>query len=381
MKVSSVSCSKYQQELVTKQVKEALDLIGGIEEYVTAGDQVLVKPNLLSPHDPELGITTHPLVVRAVIHQVHKAGGQVIVGESSGGMMVNQSLTKKSFVETGTQQVCQELGVEVVNFDRVATEVVTAPQGEEIPLPQVLLAADVVISLPKLKTHSLTLFTGAIKNLYGCIPGMKKAEYHKLYPTPQDFASLIVDLYSLIQPDLAIMDGVIGLEGNGPGTTGVKCRIGSILASTDLVALDTLAASYLGYKSDQVPITRIASEQKLGTNQLEQIEVVGDFAAPNRDFNLPSNALLSILPEWLVGSVFNSLLSRPEVNQEDCVGCQLCLQSCPQEVIVEDGSQVKIKEEDCIKCLCCQELCPEEAITVTEHALVKAIRTLQGIWR
>ncbi|AGB42157.1 hypothetical protein Halha_2283 [Halobacteroides halobius DSM 5150] len=380
MKVASIGCTDYNYGQVKEKVVQTISLLGGIEEFVSSGDTVLLKPNLLSPHQPKLGITTHPAVVKAVIELVKDAGGEVKVGESSGGMMINHSLTQQAFKETGIKEVCQDLGVELINFDRVETKIMTSGQGEEIPLPKVLLEADVVISLPKIKTHSLTLFTGAIKNLYGCIPGAKKAEYHKLYPNPRDFAGLVVDLFSLIKPQLTIMDGIVGLEGNGPGTTGDRCEVGTILAGSDLVAVDTVAASYLGYGADEVPITSIANQQDLGTNDLDNIEILGDFKRPEREYKLPSNALLNLLPNWLLGSVFNSFLSSPKIMQEECVQCKRCLHSCPQKVIVEKNDKLKIELDDCIKCLCCQELCPKEAIVVTEHKLVQLIKQVKKFW-
>ncbi|WP_408955652.1 DUF362 domain-containing protein [Natroniella sp. ANB-PHB2] len=374
MEVIATDCQEYELKSVLKKVREALTKLQ-VEQLVVRGDKVLLKPNLLSPHQPEAGITTHPVVVEAVIRYFQQLGAEVKVGESSGGMMVNQSLTEQAFEKTGVLAVCQKLDVEVVNFDRVSTRVLSSDKYE-FPLPEVLLEADLVVSLPKLKTHSLTLFTGAVKNLYGCIPGMKKVEYHRSCPHPVDFSELVVDIFELVKPDLAIMDGIVGLEGNGPGSTGDACQMGVILASQDLVALDTVAASYLGYTQNQVPITRIAAERGLGSNRLEQIEIIGGYQPSQQEYRLPSNALLSLLPNWLLQPLFGSLLSQPIINQQECIECQLCVQSCPQEVIIERQG-LEIEEEGCIKCLCCQELCPQEAITVKEHSLVRLIRSIK----
>ncbi|MCK8816041.1 DUF362 domain-containing protein [Natroniella sulfidigena] len=374
MEVVAAGCQDYEPKLAIEKVREALTKLQ-VEQLVTRGDTVLLKPNLLSPHPPQAGITTHPVVVEAVIRYFQELGAEVKVGESSGGMMVNQSLTEQAFQKTGVLAVCQKLGVEVINFDRISTEIVSSDEYD-FPLPQILLEADLVVSLPKLKTHSLTLFTGAIKNLYGCIPGMKKVEYHRSCPHPVDFSELIVDIFELVKPDLAVMDGIVGLEGNGPGATGDTCQVGVILAAQDLVALDTVAASYLGYTENQVPITRIAAERGLGSNNLQQIKIVGNFQPSQREYRLPSNALLSLLPNWLLEPLFGSLLSQPVINQQECIECQRCVESCPQDVIV-DREGLEIEEKDCIKCLCCQELCPQEAITVREHQLVRLMRSIK----
>ncbi|WP_027338950.1 DUF362 domain-containing protein [Halonatronum saccharophilum] len=379
MKVAAVTCNGYEEELLDQKVRESLDYLGGIESFVKKGDKVLIKPNLLSPHSPEHSITTHPLILKAVIKLIKEAGGIVKVGESSGGMMVDKSLTQASFKATGVEEVCDEMGVEMVNFDREDIQNLRGEFSKEsFPFPKVLLDSDLIITLPKLKTHSLTLFTGAIKNLYGCIPGMKKAEYHKLYPHPEDFAGIIVDIYSLLKPGLAIMDGVMGLEGNGPGATGTPCEVGVILASQNSVALDGVAASFLGYKYGDIPITRLAYQRGLGPTSFDQIEVLGDFEGGDEKYNLPSNAILSLIPRWILSPLFNSLMSQPVIVQKDCIKCGFCVQSCPQDVIVEKDNGLVIEEKGCIKCLCCQELCPKEAVVVKEHPLVRILRRIRG---
>ncbi len=375
MRISSISCDTYDPKTTREKIERSLEILGGIEKFVGKDDTVLLKPNLLSPVKPETGIITNPVIIDTIIDLIKETGAEVKVGESSGGMTTNTSLTKQSFVKSGLKQVCEDQEVELINFDKVESKTIkVGDEKKRIPFPKPLLESDVIISVPKIKTHSLTLFTGSIKNLYGCIPGGKKAEFHKTHPNPREFSKLIVDIFEFLDPDLAIMDGVEGLEGNGPGERGEKFHLGCLLASSDLVALDTLAASYLGYNEDQVPINNIASNRELGTNKLQNIKVKGDFKAPEKKRNLPSNQILSLVPNWLIQPFSEKLMTRPKINSEECILCKRCLNSCPQQVISEKDGELRINQKNCIKCLCCQEVCPEGAIDINEPFLIKTAK-------
>ena len=371
-----MKCSDYDYKEVKETIRKSLSSFGGLESFIGENDTVLIKPNLLSPVKPESGIITHPTVVRSVIELVKETNAEVIVGESSGGMNEARSLTEKSFEVSGLKDVCRENEVKFVNFDRVKSRMVenSGNTEDEFPLPEPLLDADFIISVPKLKTHSLTMFTGSIKNCYGCIPGMKKAEYHKLYPDPNDFAEVIVDIFNLINPDLAIMDGVEALEGNGPGEKGEKFQLGTIITSTDLVALDIIASSFLGFDENSVPINNIASDKNLGTNNIDDIEMKGDFIPPKNKRKLPDNNFLNFLPNWITKRIGEKLLTKPKINKKDCIYCGRCLNSCPQEAISETKNGMEINEEECIKCLCCQEVCPEGAVGIDQFFIFKMIR-------
>ncbi len=373
-KVSSVACSNYNYQSVKASLNKVFKAIK-VSEMINKDDLILLKPNLLSPHQPEKAITTHPVILAALIELLQEEGARIKVGESSGIMLSGSSLTNEAFVATGIKEVCDKYKVELINFDKTSVKETDAGEltGERFFLPELLFEADLIISVPKLKTHNLTLFTGAIKNLYGCIPGFRKAEYHKLYPNPVDFAELIVDLYQAIAPDLAIMDGIVGLEGDGPGSSGNSCKIGALLGSRDLVALDAVAASYLGYKSDDVPTTKLAQKAGYGQAKSENIEVVGDYTPVDREYDLPSNFLMSILPSFLLRPLAGRLMLAPEINQNKCIRCNRCLENCPKDVIVEKSDYLEIEQDECIKCLCCQELCPEDAVFVKETVLVRLI--------
>ncbi|MBM7623023.1 DUF362 domain-containing protein [Sporohalobacter salinus] len=381
--VASNSCDRYEEDVVKEAVRKSVDELGGLDKFVSKDDQVLIKPNLLSPKAPKEAITTHPLVLKAVIELVQQLGAIPVVGESSGGFLVEESLTAQAFDKTGTRDVCQQLDVEMINFDRVATRKVVNPGStvENFKLPLPVLEADFIISLPKLKTHGLTLFTGAVKNLYGVIPGMKKMEYHRRFPNPNQFMEVIVDILELVGADLAIMDGIIGLAGDGPGSSGIPCEVGSILASNDLVALDIVAASYLGYSDSQIKYLNLAAQRELGIAELNKIRTKGDFSQPEyKKYDLPSNVLLSYLPNFLLRLLSQVLMSKPVIDQQSCTQCKSCLDSCPQQAIVEqkngEDNHLEIDESKCIKCLCCQEICPFDAIRLKENLLFKFLRYL-----
>ncbi len=377
MKVSSASCQDYDPKRVKDRIQKALSPLGGLNNFVDSGDTVLLKPNLLSPKPPESGIITHPSIVKSMIELLQDIGAEVIVGESSGGSSDDEvgTITTRAFKVSGLDEICKDAGVELVNFDNSDYELVDNP-GETvdtIPLPKPVLEADLVIDLPKLKTHTLTMFTGAEKNLYGCVPGIKKREFHSLYPNPNSFSEVVVDILEIIKPELSIMDGVEILHGNGPGEMGEKYDLGTIMASSDPVALDRVAEHYLGFGEGEVQISEIAGERGIGESSLENIRVIGDFEGPEEDLKTPNTGFLSFLPNRILQPISSALDAKPKINADKCKLCGRCYNSCPQETIYKDEDQFRIEHDECIKCLCCQEMCPEGAVEIEEHPLVRLV--------
>ena len=374
--VAIVKCSDYEQRKVDRAVKESLSLIGGLGKIVKAGQKVLLKVNMVNAHPPEYAATTHPVLLRAVIKSVKEVGGKVLVGDSSGMGYEN---VERTWQVTGLKKAAEEEGARVINFRKV--EKIDNYQNKKVPILHLageVLESDVVVSLPKLKTHSFTLFTGAIKNLYGCIPGFHKKELHRLAPRPEDFARLMIEIFSVIKPNLTVMDGIVGMEGDGP-TGGLPRKIGVVLASQDFVALDAVASHIIGYAPFDIDITRVAAERDLGEGRLDKIEIKGTSLDEVKisDYQLASNinTLLRKLPGFILFAFRHlapSMLKiRPAIDKDRCTKCGECIRHCPSEAMKMGEDCPIIDNKACIKCFCCQEFCLERAVGIKYNWLAK----------
>ncbi len=366
-KVSLIRCNSYNSQDVYDAVKACVDLLGGISSIVRNDARVLVKPNLLSAKPPESGIDTHPEVVRAVIRLVKEAGGYVQVGDSVGGSAKKMA---DVYAISGIGQVCQEEGVEIVSFDRIR-------MIRNIPVATAALEADVFISVPKFKTHSLMTLTGGVKNVFGIVPGLYKTKCHKLAPGPENFARLLVDVYSFARPHLSILDGIIGMEGEGPGTGGTLREINLIAASTDAVSLDAVLARIVGLEPFDIRTTREAHRRQLGIGRMENIEVLGDDLSDfiQYGFKLPKTTIYHLVPDSLLRFLAVLLKVKPQVRLDNCKNCGVCVKSCPVGAISNQNDIIKFDYSKCILCLCCHEFCPENAIFIKESIFHRIIRT------
>ncbi|MFO7889805.1 MAG: DUF362 domain-containing protein [bacterium] len=358
-KVSIIKCEEYNRQEVFDAVHDALELIGGIEKFVKKGQKVLLKPNMLSAKNPKKAITTHPLILEAMIKEVRSAGGEVWIGDSPSGAIKG---VKRCWVNTGFLDVAEKMKVRLINFETGGTEIRDI-EGEKFHFTESFFKADVVINLPKFKTHGFTLYTGCIKNMFGTLPGLQKAFVHKRYPHPESFSKKLVDIYECVIPSLHLMDGIWGMEGEGPAT-GKKRKTGLILAGSDGVALDTVASLIMGFAENEVDMIRIAGQRGLGVNNLGKIKVVGNKIDDVKfdDFKLPSNRLIKLVPEFLMKLVGRLIWVKPEANKNICTSCGQCERSCPVGAIQMVDKYPVIDYKVCINCLCCNESCPEGAI-------------------
>jgi len=370
-RVAIVRCRSYDPGQVASAVGEALTLLGGLSEVVRPGQTVLLKPNLLSAKDPDRAITTHPAVLAALVAAVRAAGASPSVGDSPGGALRG---VERVWRNTGMLELSERTGVPLVNFEASgSSEKRGALRSYMIARP--VLEADVVINVPKMKTHVLTLYTGCVKNMFGAIPGFGKGRIHNVAPRPVPFARHVVDVYSLVKPALHVMDAVVAMEGDGP-SGGRPRSVGAILAGTDGVAVDAVAARMMGIAEGRVPTTRIAAERGLGAARADEIEIVGEDPASFdlEGFALPRAGLLNLIPSFIVKGLKPWIWAIPEMSEEwGCRGeaCALCARSCPAGAISMVSGYPVVSRAKCVECLCCHEVCPEHAVRVRLSWLAK----------
>lgn len=368
--VSVVKCPAYDRGKVFSAVKQAVDLVGGIRTFVKQGDRVLLKPNLLKARPPEAAVTTHPEIVRAVIRLVHEAGGDPWVADSPGIGDLRRVCDR-----AGILTVIKEEGARLAETEDA---VVLKNRGrfQRFEIAQWAHDANVIINLPKLKTHGMTILTGAVKNLFGCVPGKRKVQWHFNTGVNHNlFMRMLVELSALIKPRLTIMDAVVGMDGNGPGS-GDPRTIGVVIAGPDPVAVDMVSSKLVGVPPDRVPILRAAQAAGIGETRLDRITVVGEALADVtiRQFRLPPLSHLEWrIPEWARSSLKNAFTTKPVIHHTLCIRCGVCQVHCPQQAIKTSGGRLVLQERVCIRCFCCQEFCPEGAITVGKGWALKIL--------
>lgn len=369
--VSLVKCADYDRDRTHAAVRDAVDLLGGMRAFVKPGERVLIKPNLLKGKPPDAAVTTHPEIVRSVIRLVHEAGGIALVGDSPGMGDIRKVCDK-----AGILDVVSEEGAALVSLDE-AVEVKNRGRFQRFEVARAACEADVIINLPKLKTHGMTTLTGAVKNIFGCIPGKRKVQWHlKTGVHHEHFMTMLVELCALLKPRLTVMDAVVGMEGNGPGS-GDPRRIGVVLAGRDPVAVDVIAAMLVGVSPEKLPVIRAAAAAGFGETRPDRIKILG---APLEsievvNFRLPPPAHLEWhLPEWARSSLKSAFTSKPVIDNTLCIHCGICQGHCPQGAIENRGKDLAIRYRDCIRCFCCQEFCPQGAITVGRGWALKIVK-------
>lgn len=369
-RVAVVRCLDYDQGSVAAAVGEAVELLGGLAAVLPmpAGGTALIKPNVLAPCPPQSAVDTHPAVVAAAVALARAAGaGRVAVGDSSGGGAV-AGRTARALEASGIAAAAAAAGAELSNFDAGGVRTLQGRAGRRLYLAPAALDAAAIINLPKLKTHGLTVITGAVKNLYGCVPGTRKTAYHREYPKNADFAGLLVDIYSAVcagRPSLVVMDAVVALDGMGPGAGGRPRPLGLIVCGTDGVAVDAVAAMLINFPPSAVPTCRAAAAAGAGVADPARIDVVGLPLAEARAarFDVPAVArLVRYAPAPLVRAAVSLMRARPAVDPARCVACGTCAAACPAGAIAISGGAARIDLGRCLDCLCCQESCPEAAV-------------------
>ncbi|MBC8203895.1 DUF362 domain-containing protein [bacterium] len=346
--------NRYDIALIRRELQTALDALGGLA--VKNGDKVLLKPNLLAPRSPEKAVTTHPAVVQAVIELVLDCGGKPFIGDSPG-----VSASAGLWRETGMSELAEKFDIELINFNsQPLTEYEI--RGNRYYLSRTALECDLMINLPKLKTHALTLYTGAVKNMFGCLPGFQKGIWHRRAPKSDQFSQVVVDIFSAFKPGINIMDGITAMEGEGP-SNGKARDVGVLIASDDAPALDAIASGIIGFKREEV-FTTVFAQARGFSPGLDDTVLTGsnpqDIIIP--DFRLPNNRFIRLIPKLAHDLLGKYIWSKPEIDRNICSQCYECISACPAQAMSVNSGPPAIDYKKCIECYCCDEVCPEGAV-------------------
>lgn len=367
--VSITKCSGYNEKDVFHAVSQAVNLAGGFPDV--KNKTVLLKPNLLFAVAPEKAVTTHPAVLDAVIKLIKTMKPKrIIVGDSPG--VASMDLVGK---KSGIKEVVEKNGVEWVEFNtpNLLENAKGKIQKQFFPA-KIVCDSDVIISLPKLKTHEMMYYTGAMKNLFGVIPGLNKSRFHFNFPEKDDFATMIVDLNIALKPSYAIMDAIVAMEGPGPGS-GYPKELGLILASSNILALDVTAADIIGYDPMSIPILNIAMESRYWLQSADEIQVCGENIDSVRPDHFKKVKVLKdtgfikrIFPKFIYNFIKDLYVPRPFFSRRKCIACGKCIKICPADALNligrKDKKYILIDYDKCIRCYCCHEVCPADAIRI-----------------
>jgi uncharacterized protein (DUF362 family)/Pyruvate/2-oxoacid:ferredoxin oxidoreductase delta subunit len=377
-KVVLVRCDSYEEEKVFAAVERGINLLGGMAAFIQAGEKIVLKPNVLVGEAPEKAVGPHPLVFKAAARMALAVTPQLSYGDSPGFGKAAGQMRKN-----GLAQAVKDLNIPLADFENGReVQFTDSPFTKHFVLANGVLDADGLISIGKFKTHQLMRITGAVKNQFGCIPGMLKAEFHIKLPNALDFAKMLVVLNLYIRPRLYIVDGITAMEGNGP-RGGNPVAMNVLLFSLDPVALDAVMCRLIDINPEFVPTMKPGREWGLGTYLTEEIELLGDPLESfiNKDFNVVREPVKPVTNSGTVPFIRNLISPRPVIEAARCTHCGTCVSVCPatpKAVDWHDGDKKTVptyKYERCIRCFCCQELCPERAITVVKPLLGRLLRT------
>ena len=373
--ISCSHCSDYQYNNVKKGLYKAIDGLGGIHKFVQKKEKVLLKANLLMRAKYDDAVTTHPMIIRCLAEMLIKeCEATVIIGDCPGGEFT-EKVMRPIYQITGMEDAAKQTGA-FLNWDFGET---TLSHDDGLILKKVrvanfMLSVDKVISIPKLKTHSMMTYTGAVKNMFGIVPGIAKAEYHMHMSEYNQFADILIDICKLGKPTLSVIDAIVSMEGNGP-SAGNKRNTELIIAAENPFHLDKYCCHIIGFSFIRVPTLARSIARGLTGQDLSDILTVGDINVNFKPFCMPD----SISNNYIKTNKFNqkyvdeNIKARPVCDHNKCVKCLVCKNICPANAINFENNQIQFDLERCIRCYCCQELCKFKAIKIRRSYLLKAL--------
>lgn len=376
--VYAASCPDYGQ--AEEAIRALVEQMGGMGRFVRPGERIVLKANLLRAAPPESAICTHPAVVEAVARLVKEAGGTPVICDSPGGALHKEAVLRSLYEKTGMAAAAAAAGAEL-SMDS-STRTVSLPEGKVLRQAEIITPvaeADGVIDLCKMKTHVLMSMTGAVKNLFGVIPGLSKVGYHATHPDHETFADVLLDLTGYVKPRLSLMDGILAMEGDGPGSSGTPRQVGLLLAAANPLALDTAAGAIMNLPRQDNPVLLAAERRGLTPCRMEDVELIGGTVEELRmaDYKFPASTKSNLMD--FLGPLARpaerlckkALSQTPRIDGAKCVGCGICAKSCPGQAIAmtAPGKKARISQNACIHCYCCHELCPQKAVELHQSWL------------
>ena len=376
-KVALIRCSEYENEIVYEAVKKGINLLGGLASFVKQDEKILLKPNLLRKATPEQAVTTHPTVFRAIAKLLREQGYEKLsYGDSPGSVIAPFKVAEAS----GLKEPAEEFKIEEADFTNSVK--IDFPDGKSVKDFSICKGAadtDAIINLCKMKTHALERITGAIKNSYGCVSGLNKGAGHAKYPDSNSFAKMLADLNMVIKPKLHIMDGIMAMEGNGPGS-GDPTPMNVILISADPVALDSVFCHLIRLDPQAVPTNVYGEIYGVGQSHSDDIDVLTEAGTITCEeaFLAYGNPNFNVNRGVLKRNLHGAAGRNPFIVKDKCIKCGICVDSCPVEgkaLSMEKGNDLipQYDYDKCIRCYCCQEMCPQKAIEVKTPFLVKLL--------
>jgi uncharacterized protein (DUF362 family)/NAD-dependent dihydropyrimidine dehydrogenase PreA subunit len=372
-KVVIEKCNSYDEVYLKKSLKKVISNFEILKD-LKSGSKILLKANLVIRKRPDSAATTNPKFLKVLAEILINMGYEVIVGDSPGGVY-NRIFLKSVYRVCGLTQEFKTTKIKL-NYNTEITEI-DNPNGlvlKKLFITKYIEDVDFIINIPKLKSHVMMVYTGAVKNMFGIVPGEKKAEFHFNAPNYDDFADNLIDVCISKMPHLNIMDGIIGMEGQGP-TSGKPLNVGLILASENPFNLDYVALNIINIEPKIVPIIKMSIKRNLLKDDINKIEIVGesiDSVKLNSFEYVKENNLKSVIftDNIIIKNIVDKLRPKPIINYNNCIKCKECYNVCPVKTIDFDNGYPEIIHKNCIKCFCCHELCPVSAISIKKSKIL-----------
>jgi uncharacterized protein (DUF362 family)/Pyruvate/2-oxoacid:ferredoxin oxidoreductase delta subunit len=381
-RVSLVRADSYDRQTIQGALEESFKLLGGLEKFVPPRSKVFVKINHLSPPGPpERAIVTHPFFSREILALLKSIDCDVTVGDDI------QTRKEDGFQVSGYREMCEQVGVRLVNLKEIGFREIECDGQvlKKIYISPLVLESDFILNLPKLKTHSFTVFTGAIKNMFGVIPNGLRKDYHGLYITNEVFSQMLVDIYSCAPPNLTVMDGIMAMEGEGPGS-GKPREVGAVLVSQDGVAVDAVSSQIIGFNPKSLYTSLIAHERGIGIGDLKEIEILGEKLNDVKIKNFKHSVLATGMlrrrfPQFMHAFIQRETKLIPEISLQKCTNCMECVNICPTSAAHSTSDIPAIDKRLCIQCMCCHEVCRFYAINLKRSFFGNGIEIAAKIYR